>query len=79
MMCRSTLCCRVGWAHQFRVPRMTMAIQGSNLGLHTNYRGKDPDVNAFSTVAAGDETIDLGQIPEARTWWLLQTQLGELR
>ena len=54
----------------FRVPRMTLALQGSNLGLHTNYRGKDPAVNAFSTVSAGDETADLGQIPEPRTWWL---------
>jgi TonB-dependent SusC/RagA subfamily outer membrane receptor len=54
----------------FRVPRMTVALQGSNLGLHTNYRGMDPDVNAFSTVSAGDETADLGQIPEPRTWWL---------
>ena len=54
----------------FRVPQMTLALQGSNLGLHTNYRGKDPDVNAFSTVSAGDEAADLGQIPEPRTWWL---------
>jgi len=54
----------------FRVPRMTIAIQGSNLGIHTNYRGMDPDVNAFSTVSGGDETADLGQIPEPRTWWL---------
>ena len=57
----------------FRVPRMTLALQGSNLGLHSNYRGKDPAVNAFSTVSAGDETKDLGQIPEPRTWWLKMT------
>ena len=56
-----------GW---FRVPRMTVALQGSNLGLHTNYRGIDPDVNAFSTVSAGDETVDTGQIPEPRQWWI---------
>ena len=60
-------------ATRFRAPRMTMALQGSNLGLHTNYRGKDPNVNAFSTVSAGDETRDLGQIPEPRTWWLKLT------
>jgi len=54
----------------FRVPRMTVALQGNNLGLHTNYRGMDPNVNAFSTVSAGDETADTGQIPEPRTWWL---------
>jgi hypothetical protein len=54
----------------FRVPRVTASLQGSNLGLHTNYHGKDPDVNAFSTVSSGDQTLDLGQIPRPRTWWL---------
>lgn len=57
----------------FRVPRMTVALQGSNLGLHTNYRGKDPNVNAFATAGTGDQTQDLGQIPEPRTWWLKVT------
>ena len=55
------------------LPRMSVALQGSNLGLSTNYRGKDPAVNAFSTVSAGDETEDLGQLPEPRTWWLKVT------
>ena len=55
---------------RFRVPRMTVALQGSNLGLHTNYRGADPDVNAFSIVNGGDQTADTGQLPEPRTWWL---------
>ena len=54
----------------FRVPRMTLALQGSNLGLHTNYRGKDPGVNAFSSGSQGDRTLDNGQIPAPRTWWL---------
>ena len=57
----------------FRVPRMMVALQGSNLALKTNYRGVDPDVNAFSTVSAGDETADLGQLPLPRTWWLRLT------
>ena len=57
-------------ANWFRAPHMVLALQGSNLALHTNYRGKDPDVNAFATVTAGDETVDLGQLPEPRTWWL---------
>jgi outer membrane receptor protein involved in Fe transport len=56
-----------------RVPRATVAIQGSNLGLHSNYRGKDPNVNAFSTVSAGEAAMDLGQIPQPRTWWLKLT------
>lgn len=58
---------------RFRVPHAVLALQGSNLGLHTNYRGKDPDVNAFTTVSSVDETVDLGQIPEPRTWWLKLT------
>lgn len=57
----------------FHVPRAAVALQGSNLALHTNYRGKDPDVNAFSTVSSVDETADLGQIPEPRIWWLKLT------
>ena len=57
----------------FRVPTMTVALQGDNLGLHTNYRGVDPNVNAFSTASAGDQTEDSGQIPEPRTWWLRVT------
>jgi hypothetical protein len=60
-------------ASWFGVPRMSIAIQGNNLGLHTNYRGKDPGVNAFSTVSAGDETEDLGQLPQPRVWWLKLT------
>ncbi|HXC25794.1 MAG TPA: TonB-dependent receptor plug domain-containing protein [Gemmatimonadaceae bacterium] len=63
-------------ASWFRVPHMSLALQGSNLGLHSNYRGMDPNVNAFSTVSAGDETADTGQIPEPRTWWL-KLSLGE--
>ena len=60
----------------FRAPTMSVSLQGSNLALHTNYRGLDPNVNAFSTVSnSGDVTEDLGQIPEPRTWWL-KIQLG---
>jgi TonB-dependent SusC/RagA subfamily outer membrane receptor len=56
--------------HWLHVPRASIALQGSNLGLHTNYRGLDPDVNAFSTVNGADQTADLGQIPEPRVWWI---------
>jgi TonB-dependent SusC/RagA subfamily outer membrane receptor len=54
------------------VPRMVVALQGKNLGLHSNYRGKDPDVNVFSTNIGGngDQTVDAGQLPQPRTWWL---------
>jgi hypothetical protein len=54
-------------AHRFHVPRMSVALQGSNLGLHTNYRGKDPNVNAFST---GNYVADTGELPQLRTWTL---------
>lgn len=50
-----------------RVPSLSLALQGSNLGLHSNYRGKDPNVNAFAT---GNLTSDAGQLPQPRTWSL---------
>ena len=64
-------------AQWFRVPRMVLALQGENLGLHTNYRGKDPNVTAFSTNGIngsnGDLTVDAGQLPQPRVWWLKLT------
>jgi hypothetical protein len=54
-------------ARRFGVPQMSVALQGSNLGLHTNYRGKDPNVNAYST---GNAVGDTGQLPQPRTWTL---------
>jgi hypothetical protein len=52
---------------------MGVALQGSNLGFHTNYRGKDPDVNAYS---GGNLSADAGQIPQPRTWTLRVTLGG---
>jgi hypothetical protein len=52
-------------ARYFRVSNMSLALQGSNLGLHTNYRGKDPNVNAFAT---GNNIADSGQLPEPLLW-----------
>jgi hypothetical protein len=57
-------------ARWFHVPSMMIALQGRNLGLYTNYRGADPDVNAFSTAGNGDITRDTGQIPQPRMWQL---------
>jgi TonB-linked SusC/RagA family outer membrane protein len=57
---------------KLRVPQLTIALQGSNLGLHTNYRGKDPDVNAFTS---GNFTADTGQLPAPRLF-SLQVRLG---
>jgi hypothetical protein len=60
------------FAQRFGVPSMSIALQGSNLGLLTNYRGKDPDVNA---ITVGDATQDTGQLPQPRSW-RLQVRLG---
>jgi len=62
----------VSWARLVRARRLVFALQGSNLGLHTNYRGKDPNVNDFST---GEAVRDSGQLPLPRTV-SLQITLG---
>jgi hypothetical protein len=46
-------------AQRFRARSMSVALQGTNLGLHTDYRGLDPDVG-YGT--------DSGLVPEPRTW-----------
>jgi hypothetical protein len=49
---------------------MSVALQGSNLALWTNYHGKDPDVNAYPNGGnvGSDAVIDNGQLPQPRTW-----------
>ena len=59
------------------VPRASIALQGNNLGLHTNYRGKDPNVNAFSTVRWRRPDRRSGPASTA-TYLVAQTELGEL-
>ncbi len=51
---------------------LNVSLQGSNLGLWTNYRGKDPDVNG---TLIGDATSDSGQLPMPRAW-SLQIRIG---
>lgn len=48
-----------------RARSAVIAIQGSNLGIWTNYLGKDPNVNG---VLGGRGSADLGQLPQPRTW-----------
>jgi hypothetical protein len=55
----TTLSQRIGLAN------LSLYVQGSNLALHTNYQGKDPNVNAN---ASGNFTNDTGQLPEPRLW-----------
>jgi hypothetical protein len=42
-----------------------LALEGTDLGLWTNYHGKDPDVNTFTS---GYAVSDFGQIPTPRTY-----------
>jgi TonB-linked SusC/RagA family outer membrane protein len=44
---------------------VSVSLQGTNLGLRTNYRGIDPNVNLYST---GNGVIDSGVLPQPRTW-----------
>ena len=54
------------FAAAFRARTMSLALLGSNLALHTNYRGLDPNVNAF----VGDGNLDNGVLPQPRTFSL---------
>ncbi|HEY9514037.1 MAG TPA: SusC/RagA family TonB-linked outer membrane protein [Gemmatimonadaceae bacterium] len=44
---------------------VSVSLQGTNLGLRTNYRGIDPNVNAYST---GNAVTDTGVLPQPRSW-----------
>ncbi len=46
--------------------QISVAVQGSNLGMKSNYRGKDPSVNA----SMGPIVRDTGILPTARKWQL---------
>jgi TonB-linked SusC/RagA family outer membrane protein len=54
------------FAAAFRARTMSLALLGSNLALHTNYHGLDPNVNAF----VGDGNVDTGVLPQPRTFSL---------
>ncbi len=54
-------------ARLFRAQTFNVHLQGGNLGLWTNYRGKDPNVSAWSP---GETIVDTGQLPMPRTWQL---------
>ena len=61
-------------ARLMHVPTFSLALQGSNLALHTNYRGKDPNVNAFSS---GNLTQDTGGLLPPPRVWNLRVTLGD--
>ncbi|MHB2032728.1 MAG: hypothetical protein ACYCVE_05060, partial [Gemmatimonadaceae bacterium] len=64
----------------WRVPRvaarlfagraLTIRLQGTNLWLRTNFRGKDPDVIGASGLERGFAIAANGVIPQPRTWLL---------
>jgi TonB-dependent SusC/RagA subfamily outer membrane receptor len=54
-------------AKRFGTQALSIALQGTNVGLWTNYKGKDPNVNAFAT---GNAVSDTGVLPQPRTWLL---------
>ncbi|HEU4588171.1 MAG TPA: TonB-dependent receptor [Gemmatimonadales bacterium] len=53
------------WARGLGASALSVALQGTNLALWTNYAGKDPDVNADAT---GNTVADTGILPMPRTW-----------
>lgn len=53
-------------ARRLGAERLSIAVQGTNLGLWSSYRGGlDPNVNAFPT---GNSVTDTGVLPQPRTW-----------
>ncbi|HEY9429432.1 MAG TPA: TonB-dependent receptor plug domain-containing protein [Gemmatimonadaceae bacterium] len=54
-------------ARRLRTDALSVSVQGNNLGLFTNYRGKDPNVNAYGS---GNSVVDTGVLPMPRTWQL---------
>ncbi|HEY9448793.1 MAG TPA: TonB-dependent receptor, partial [Gemmatimonadaceae bacterium] len=52
-------------AQRVRARAVSVSLQGTNLGLRTNYRGIDPNVNAYST---GNAVTDTGVLPQPRSW-----------
>jgi hypothetical protein len=53
------------WARRLGARSLSVALQGNNLGLRTNYRGFDPNVNS---ALAGTTLRDDGVLPLPRTW-----------
>lgn len=60
-----------GIAQFFRVRTASVAFQGSNIWMRSNYFGKDPNVNAASNLPLG--TVDNGTLSQPRVWTLRVT------
>lgn len=57
----------VSIAHRLHGQALSVSLQGSNLWMHSNYLGKDPNVNTFTS---GEGVADFGQVPLPRVWSL---------
>jgi hypothetical protein len=57
----------IALARLLRAQSLTLAVQGRNLAMHSTYKGKDPDVNTWSS---GESIFDSGELPQPRTWQL---------
>lgn len=55
------------FASRIRAQSVTLSLQGSNLGTHSNYSGIDPNVNVFSANEQAG-VADAGVLPSPRTW-----------
>ncbi|MHB2033882.1 MAG: TonB-dependent receptor domain-containing protein [Gemmatimonadaceae bacterium] len=54
------------YAHLAGASSLVISVQGTNLWLATNYRGKDPSVNGSYDVAHGFTLTDNGTLPQPR-------------
>jgi hypothetical protein len=52
---------------RLRMSMGTISVQGSNLGLHSNYTGLDPNTNVMSTTETSG-VADAGLLPAPRMW-----------
>ncbi len=55
-----------GIAKKFGAKNMSVSLQGKNLGMKSNYMGKDPNVN--SALMGSGSTIDIGLLSQPRVW-----------
>lgn len=55
------------WAGQLGADALTLSLQGTNLGLWTNYSGMDPNVNS---AVGGNHVLDGGALPTPQSFQL---------
>ncbi len=56
------------YTKRLRMSSATVSLLATNLGIWTNYNGRDPDVNTAS--AGGNEYFNGSAFPQPRTWTL---------